>query len=106
MIERAPRFDLVVRGGTVVRANGSFAADVAVRDGRIVAVERDIPATAGTEAIDASGLLVLPGVVDVHTHTRIASDLEPDRFFQDTRAAALRGDHHAAGLRQPGHRHQ
>lgn len=102
MIERAPRFDLVVRGGTVVRANGSFAADVAVRDGRIVAVERDIPATAGTEAIDASGLLVLPGVVDVHTHTRIASDLEPDRFFQDTRAAAFGGTTTLLAFDNPG----
>ena len=30
-------------------------------------------------------MLVLPGVVDVHTHTRVASDAEPDRFFQDSR---------------------
>ena len=61
-------FDLVIRGGTVVDGLGSapFAADVAVKDGVIVEVGR--VSGKGAEEIDATGLLVTPGFVDVHTH--------------------------------------
>ncbi|MEZ4595664.1 MAG: dihydropyrimidinase [Chloroflexota bacterium] len=97
-----PPFDLVVRGGTVVRAEGSSVADVAVRDGRIAVVEPSIPADAAAGSIDATGLLVLPGIIDVHTHTRIASDVEPDRFFQDTRAAAFGGTTTLLAFDNPG----
>lgn len=41
--------------------------------------------------VDAQGLLVLPGMVDVHTHTRLATDDRPDRFYQDSVAAAFGG---------------
>ena len=60
--------DLVVRGGTVVDGTGAErgAADVAVDDGRITAVG-DV-AAGGREELDATGLLVTPGWVDVHTH--------------------------------------
>ncbi len=85
--------DLVLRGGTVVTAGGFRLADVAVRGDAIEAVEPDLAGAAATagEVIDARGLLVLPGVVDVHTHVRIATDAEPDRFFQDSVAAAFGG---------------
>ena len=61
-------FDLVIRGGTVVDGLGSspYAADVAVKDGVIVEVGR--VSGKGTEEIDAAGLTVTPGFVDVHTH--------------------------------------
>jgi dihydropyrimidinase len=97
--------DLVVRGGTVVSATESRIADVAVRDGSIVAVESDLGALAGDamiEVIDATGLLVLPGAVDVHTHTRVATDAEPDRFFQDSVAAAFGGTTTFLAFNNPG----
>ena len=47
------------------------------------------PQEPGTEVVDAGGLLVLPGCVDVHTHTRLPTDDEPDRFYQDSVAAAF-----------------
>ena len=64
----ADQFDLVVRNGTVIDGTGGEPreADVAVQDGRIAAVGRS-PAR-GREEIDARGLLVTPGFVDVHTH--------------------------------------
>jgi dihydropyrimidinase len=83
-------WDLLIRGGTVVTAAGAKPADVAVADGRIAAVGLALGADAA-EIVDATGLLVLPGVVDVHTHTRVASEAEPDRFFQDSVAAAFGG---------------
>jgi len=101
-IEPSHRFDLLVRGGTVVRADGSRLADVAVRDGRIVAVEGGLPATSAARVIDATSLLVLPGVIDVHTHTRIASDDEPDRFFTDSLAAAFGGTTTMLAFNNPG----
>jgi len=82
--------------------DGSLSADVAITDGRIVAVEPGIPATAAATAIDATGLLILPGVVDVHTHTRIASDEEPDRFYQDSVAAAFGGTTTFLAFNNPG----
>jgi len=60
--------DLVIRGGTVVDGTGQPArvADVAVDDGRIVAVG-DVP-EAGRQEIDATGRVVSPGFIDIHTH--------------------------------------
>ncbi len=85
--------DLLVVGGTVVTAGGSRRADVAVVGGVFELVGPDLSGLAASadEVVDASGLLVLPGVVDAHTHTRVASDAEPDRFFQDSVAAAFGG---------------
>ena len=61
-------FDLVIRGGTVVDGSGGapFVADVAVDGDRIVAVGENLGA--GAKEIDASGKIVTPGFVDVHTH--------------------------------------
>ena len=64
-----PQFDLVVVNGTVVDGTGAAGrrANVAVKDGRIVAVG-NVPASEGKESIDATGLVVAPGFIDVHTH--------------------------------------
>ena len=96
--------DLLVTGGTVVTAEGSRRADVAVRGGRIVAIDADLAGVvpAARDVIDATGLLVLPGVIDVHTHTRVASDAEPDRFFQDSVAAAFGGTTTFLSFNNPG----
>ena len=61
-------FDLVIRGGTIVDGSGGarFTGDVAMRDGWIVATGQ--VNGRGNEEIDAAGLLVTPGFVDIHTH--------------------------------------
>src|SRR3954463_10657425 len=96
--------DLVVRGGTIVTSAGSRLADIAVTGGRIEAIEPDLsgPAAAADAVVDATGLLVLPGAVDVHTHTRVASDAQPDRFFIDSVAAAFGGTTSFLSFNNPG----
>ena len=60
--------DYLIRGATVVDGTGAAAitGDVGVRDGRVVGSGR--VAESARETIDASGLVVCPGFVDVHTH--------------------------------------
>jgi allantoinase len=58
--------DVVVRGGTLVTPSGPQRADLAIADGRIREISAGVPA--GREEIDASGLLVLPGLIDAHLH--------------------------------------
>jgi N-acyl-D-amino-acid deacylase len=64
-----PRYDLVITGGQVIDGSGSPArrADVAVKEGRIAAIGT-IRREDARDAIDATGLVVAPGFIDVHTH--------------------------------------
>jgi N-acyl-D-aspartate/D-glutamate deacylase/arylsulfatase A-like enzyme len=63
-------FDLLIRGGRIVDGSGNpwFRGDVAVRGDRIVAVGR-VPAGKAKREIDASGLVVAPGFIDMHSHS-------------------------------------
>ena len=62
-------YDLVIRGGRVIDPSIRLdtVTDVAISGGRIAAVDRDVSADA-TEVLDASGKLVVPGLIDIHTH--------------------------------------
>lgn len=64
------KFDLVIRGGEVVDPSQSLRGhrDVGIRWGRVAAVEPSIDASRALQAIDASGHLVVPGLVDLHAH--------------------------------------
>src|SRR6516165_2784350 len=69
MSDKEP-FDLLLRGGHVIcPASGlSGVMDVAIRGGRIAAIQRDILPSSAKEVVDVRGRLVLPGMIDTHAH--------------------------------------
>lgn len=64
------QFDLLIQGGNVVDPGGNQSGnlDVAISGNRIAAVDTNIPAEAALKVIDASGQIVTPGLIDLHTH--------------------------------------
>lgn len=82
---------MVVRGATVVDSSGVRRADVAIDDREIVAVESSIDAAGGRRVVDASGCLVLPGLVDLHAHLRDPGNPECETVESASRAAARGG---------------
>lgn len=66
--------DILIKGGTVVSSSGQTLDDVAIKEGRIVAVGSGLHVEAN-RTIDASDCLVLPGIIDAHTHPVYADDL-------------------------------
>jgi dihydroorotase len=83
-------FDIIVRGGTVVNHNGEGRADVGATGGRITAIGDLSRASAGT-LVDATGLHVLPGVIDTQVHFREPGNPQKEDLESGTRGAALGG---------------
>ena len=83
--------DLVIANGTVVTPSISFHGAVAVEGGKIVAITSNSNLPDSSKTIDASGLLVLPGVIDVHVHFRDPGYTYKEDFASGTAAAAAGG---------------
>ena len=76
-------YDLLVKGGTVVDPSQGLNAvrDVALSDGKIAAIEESITETSAREVVDATDLIVTPGLIDLHVHAfwgATAYGMEPD----------------------------
>lgn len=86
-------FDVIIRGGTAVTAQGTAKADIGIVGDKIVVVGENLSGDAQTE-IDATGHLVLPGGVDTHCHIEQISGaglMNADTFETATRSAAFGG---------------
>lgn len=83
------KIDLLIRGGDVVTPHGRRRLDIAIDNGRILALGEDLPQA--RETIDASGLVILPGGVDTHVHLMDPGDTAREDFPSGTAAAAAAG---------------
>jgi len=86
-------YDVILKGGTVVNQDGTGVRDVAVKDGRIVAISSNVEAITGAaaETIDCTGLHVLPGVIDSQVHFREPGLTHKEDLETGSRAAVLGG---------------
>lgn len=86
------KYDLLIKNGTIVTAKGSYKADLAVKDEKIVAIAAEINEDA-EKVVDASGKLVLPGALDAHTHLAMpfGGTVSSDSYYSGTRGAACGG---------------
>ena len=84
--------DLVVRNGTVVTGGGRRAVDVAIHAGRFAAIdERGAFDGRATYELDATGLFVLPGVIDSHVHFRSPGLEHEEDWLTGSRSAVMGG---------------
>ncbi len=86
-------YDLVVKNGNVVTAIDSSEVDIGVKDGKITAVKANIDISSAEEVIDAKGMYVFPGGIDVHVHFQLpfSGTVSADDFENGTKAAACGG---------------
>lgn len=84
-------YDLLIHGGTIVTSNGRFPGQVAVQGGKIAAILSPKVEAEAKKTYDATGLYILPGLIDAHVHFRDPGFTEKEDFETGTRSAAAGG---------------
>ena len=79
----AQSYDIVIKGGHVIDPKNNIDAvmNVAISDGKIALVSKDIDAKQATQVVDAKGMYVVPGLIDIHTHDFYGT--EPDHQYEN-----------------------
>jgi dihydroorotase len=79
MLAAAPAYDLLLKGGHVIdpKNNIDGVMDVAVAGGKVARVAKDIPAAEAARTVNAAGLYVTPGIIDIHAHVYVRSGSKP-----------------------------
>ena len=82
-VSMAQSYDIVVKGGHVIDPKNNIDAvmDVAISDGKIALVSKDIDTKQATQVVDAKGMYVTPGLIDIHTHDFYGT--EPDHQYEN-----------------------
>jgi len=77
-------YDLLLKGGHVIDPKNGIdvVRDVGIRDGRIAAVQENLPSSSATRTVDAAGLYVTPGLVDIHVHVYAGTGV-PHVYYGD-----------------------
>ena len=90
--------DYILKNARVYQNGSLAAADVSVRDGRVVSINRDVEPTPGASVIDLNNAVVFPGFVDVHVHLREPGFSYKETIRTGTRAAARGGYAHVCPM--------
>lgn len=85
----AQQYDMVIKGGHVIDPGNHInrLMDVAIQDGKIALVATDISAKNALQVINAKGLYVTPGLIDIHTHVFYGNN--PDQYLMDATSAVV-----------------
>ena len=80
VISRGQPYDLLIKNGHVIDPKNKVDSilDVAIANGKIAKIEKNISSTQAKKIVDATGLLVTPGLIDIHTHVFVGT--KPDKF--------------------------
>lgn len=85
------QWDHVIQNGEIITATSQYYADIYIKDGKIAAITKEKLAGEAKEITDATGLQVLPGLIDTHVHSRDGGATYKEDFFHSTQAAAAGG---------------
>src|SRR5687767_6770991 len=79
----AQSYDIVIKGGHVIDAKNNINAvmDLAIKDGKVAQLAKNIDAKQASQAVDAKGLYVTPGLIDIHGHLFFGT--EPDHYLSN-----------------------
>jgi dihydroorotase len=82
-VSLAQSYDIVIKGGHVIDPKNDIDAvmDVAINGGKISLVSKDIDSKQGVQVVDAKGMYVVPGLIDIHTHDFYGT--EPDHQYEN-----------------------
>ncbi len=85
----AQSFDIIIKGGHVIDPKNNLDAvmDIAVNEGKIVQVAKNIDAAKGKQVVDAKGMYVTPGIIDIHAHVFFGT--EPDHYLSNGLTAVV-----------------
>ena len=88
-ISIAQSFDIIIKGGHLIYTKNNIDAvmDVAITDGKIVSVANHIDANHSEQTVDANGMYVVPGLIDIHAHVFFGT--EPDHYLSNGMAAVV-----------------
>jgi dihydropyrimidinase len=87
------KYDMIIKGGTVVTAIDASNVDIGVKDDKITGIGKDLKSDPKTKTIDAKNMYVFPGGIDVHVHFQLpfSGTVSADDFENGTKAAACGG---------------
>ncbi len=101
LLAQTGQYDVLIRNGKIIDGTGNnwYYADIAVKDGKIISIEKNI-ITSATKTIDAKGLIVAPGFIDVHTHIEGNEAKTPtaDNFIYDGVTTVITGNCGASNI--------
>jgi dihydroorotase len=84
-------WDYVIKNGTIVTPNETYQAHIYINDGKIAAISKQPLEGEASRETDATGQYILPGLIDVHVHSRDPGPTYKEDFFTSTQAAAAGG---------------